>query len=151
MVQRFASYSSSLVIWCVAPSTQVLGRSFLACIVGAFVLTHLSFFAYSPFGQGFFAYSPSDVCSNCGRFGTLCLLKAFSPKRGLVFAVNGASPPPRHPGGGFTDNPRGRGSSRSLVHRIAALCVVRCVGHLALPVATSLRCNFWQISCCFVQ
>ena len=38
-----------------------------------------------------------------------------------------------------------------LVHRIAALCVVRCVGHLALPVATSLRCNFWQISCCFVQ
>ena len=37
------------------------------------------------------------------------------------------------------------------MHRIAALCVVRCVGHLALPVATSLRCNFWQISCCFVQ
>ena len=26
-----------------------------------------------------------------------------------------------------------------LVHRIAALCVVRCVGHLALPVATSLE------------
>ena len=53
-------------------------------------------------------------------------LKAFSPKRGLVFAVNGASapPPPKFPGpsppppfllgggGGFTENPRGRGSSR---------------------------------------
>ena len=47
-------------------------------------------------------------------------LKAFSPKKGLVFAVNGASPPPPPPaprprpppfllgdGGGFTENPRG--------------------------------------------
>ena len=49
-------------------------------------------------------------------------IKAFSPKRALVFAVNGASAPPAHPrplapfssggGGGFTENPRGGGSSR---------------------------------------
>ena len=41
--------------------------------------------------------------------------KAFSPKRGLVFAVNAASAPPPFRlggGGGFTENPKGRGSSR---------------------------------------
>ena len=51
-------------------------------------------------------------------------IKAFSPKKGLVFAVNGASPPPPPPrppqaprppapfllgGGVFTENPRGGG------------------------------------------
>ena len=38
----------------------------------------------------------------------------------------------------------------SAPHRCVVRCAL-CVGHLALPVATSLRCNFWQISCCFVQ
>ena len=50
--------------------------------------------------------------------------KAFSPKKGLVFAVHGASAPPPHPrplapappfflggGGGFTENPWGGGGS----------------------------------------
>ena len=37
----------------------------------------------------------------------------------------------------------------SAPHRCVCVCV--CDGHLALPVATSLRCDSWQISCCFVQ
>ena len=30
-------------------------------------------------------------------------------------------------------------------------CVCVCDGHPALPVATSLRCDSWCISCCLVQ
>ena len=41
------------------------------------------------------------------------------------------------------------GRKLSAPHRCVCVCV--CDGHPALPVATSLRCDSWQISCCFVQ
>ena len=70
-----------------------------------------------PLWPPFFSAKKSSSLEQCG---VCCLFKAFSPKKGLVFAVNGASappppplgpPPPPHPsppppffwgGGGFT-------------------------------------------------
>ena len=64
--------------------------------------------------SGMFHSSASLAIPNRNNFAAI---KAFSPKRGLVFAVNGASatppplaprpPPSLSPGRGFTENPRG--------------------------------------------